>query len=89
MEALARKLGQVDILFNCAGFVEAGTILDSDEAQWLKSFEINVFAMARMIRAFLPAMIAGGGGSIINVASVSGSSRAFPTAASTAPARRR
>ena len=88
IDALAKKIGPVDVLFNCAGFVETGTILDNDDAQWQKSFEINVYAMARMIKAFLPAMIEGGGGSIINVASVAGSSKAFPIAASTAPARR-
>jgi len=71
--AMAKTMGRVDILFNCAGFVESGTILDNSEEDWRKSFEINVYAMARMIRAFLPAMIAGGGGNIINVASVSGS----------------
>ncbi len=76
--ALAEMIGAVDILFNCAGFVENGTILDNDEGQWLKSFEINVFAMARVIRAFLPAMIAAGGGNIINVASVSGSIKGIP-----------
>ena len=76
--AAAGALGRVDILFNCAGFVESGTILDNSEEDWRKSFEINVFAMARMIRAFLPAMIAGGGGSIINVASVSGSIKGIP-----------
>ena len=78
VSALSRKLGGVDILFNCAGFVESGTILDNSEEDWRKSFEINVYAMARMIRAFLPAMIAGGGGSIINVASVSGSIKGIP-----------
>jgi 2-keto-3-deoxy-L-fuconate dehydrogenase len=75
--ALAKSVGRVDILFNCAGFVESGTILDNDESQWLKSFEINVFASARVIRAFLPAML-NGGGSIINVASVSGSIKGLP-----------
>ncbi|MBN9587668.1 MAG: SDR family oxidoreductase [Alphaproteobacteria bacterium] len=75
---LARDVGRVDVLFNCAGFVENGTILDNDDAQWVKSFEINVYAMARMIRAFLPAMIEGGGGSIINVASVAGSIKGIP-----------
>ncbi len=73
---------------NCAGFVENGTILDNDDAQWEKSFNINVCAMARMIKAFLPGMIAGGGGSIINVASVAGSIRWHSQpAASKAPAR--
>jgi 2-keto-3-deoxy-L-fuconate dehydrogenase len=76
--ALAARIGRVNILFNCAGFVESGTILESEDAQWEKSFEINVYAMARMIKAFLPAMIEGGGGSIINVASVAGSIKGIP-----------
>jgi 2-keto-3-deoxy-L-fuconate dehydrogenase len=78
IRALAGKVGRVDVLFNCAGFVENGTILDNNDAQWQKSFDINVFAMARMIQAFLPAMIEGGGGSIINVASVAGSIQGVP-----------
>ena len=78
IRALAGKVGRVDVLFNCAGFVENGTILDNNDAQWQKSFDINVFAMARMIQAFLPAMIEGGGGSIINVASVAGSIKGVP-----------
>ncbi|HET7085866.1 MAG TPA: SDR family oxidoreductase [Rhizomicrobium sp.] len=73
VEALAKKIGRLDVLVNCAGFVENGTILDNDDDQWQKSFEINVLSTARMTRAFLPAMIAGGGGSIINIASVAGS----------------
>ena len=76
--ALAKATGRVDVLFNCAGFVENGTILDNDDAQWEKSFQINVYAMARMIKAFLPAMLEGGGGSIINVASVAGSIKGIP-----------
>lgn len=76
--ALAKAVGRLDILFNCAGFVENGTILECDDAQWEKSFNINVYAMARMIKAFLPAMIEGGGGSIINVASVAGSIKGVP-----------
>jgi 2-keto-3-deoxy-L-fuconate dehydrogenase len=75
---LGREIGRVDVLFNCAGFVENGTILDNDDAQWQKSFEINVYAMARMIKAFLPGMLEAGGGSIINVASVSGSIKGIP-----------
>ncbi len=78
IKALAADVGRLDILFNCAGFVENGTILDNDDSQWEKSFDINVYAMARMIRAFLPAMIEGGGGSIINVASVAGSIKGVP-----------
>ena len=76
--ALAKDVGRLDVLFNCAGFVENGTILENDDAQWEKSFNINVYAMARMIKAFLPAMIEGGGGSIINVASVAGSIKGVP-----------
>lgn len=78
VSALAKVVGRVDVLVNCAGFVEAGTLLDNDEAQWSKSFELNVFAMARVIKAFLPAMLEGGGGSIINIASVAGSLKGVP-----------
>src|SRR5690349_15779021 len=42
--ALAQRVGTLDVLFNCAGFVESGTILDNDDAQWEKSFNINVYA---------------------------------------------
>jgi 2-keto-3-deoxy-L-fuconate dehydrogenase len=76
--AMAKKVGKVDVLFNCAGFVENGTILENDDAQWEKSFNINVYAMARMIKAFLPAMLENGGGSIINVASVASSIKGVP-----------
>ncbi|MEF3047237.1 SDR family oxidoreductase [Pseudotabrizicola sp. L79] len=68
--AAAADIGAVDVLFNCAGFVANGTILDCDEAEWDASFDLNVKAMYRMNKAFLPAMIAAGGGSIINMASV-------------------
>jgi 2-keto-3-deoxy-L-fuconate dehydrogenase len=76
--ALANKVGAIDVLFNCAGFVENGNILENDEAQWEKSFQINVYAMARMIKAFLPGMLDKGKGSIINVASVAGSIKGIP-----------
>jgi len=76
--ALAADLGRVDVLFNCAGFVANGTILDCDEDQWAFSFDLNVTAMYRMCKAFLPAMIDGGGGSIINMASVASSVIAAP-----------
>jgi 2-keto-3-deoxy-L-fuconate dehydrogenase len=70
--------GKLDVLFNCAGFVAAGNILDCDEDQWAFSLDLNMTAMYRMCRAFLPGMIAGGGGSIINMASVAGSVIAAP-----------
>jgi 2-keto-3-deoxy-L-fuconate dehydrogenase len=74
----ARKLGRIDVLFNCAGFVHHGTVLDCEEKDWDFSFELNVKSMYRMIRNFLPGMIAGGGGVIINVASVASSIIAAP-----------
>lgn len=74
----AREIGRLDVLFNCAGYVHPGTILDCGEADWARSFELNVTAMYRMIRAFLPAMIAGGGGSIVNMASVASSIKGVP-----------
>ena len=71
--ALAQEVGGVDVLFNCAGYVHHGTILTTEEADYDFSFDLNVKTAYRMIRAFLPAMIERGGGSIINVASVAGS----------------
>ena len=76
--AAAADIGGLDALFNCAGFVAAGTLLDCDEEQWAFSLDLNMTAMYRMCRAFLPAMIANGGGSIINMASVAGSIIAAP-----------
>ena len=78
VEAAAAEIGALDVLFNCAGFVAAGTILDCDEDQWAFSMDLNMTAMFRMCKAFLPAMIAGGGGSIINMASVASSVIAAP-----------
>ena len=71
-------VGKLNVLFNCAGFVAAGSILDCDEEQWAFSLDLNMTAMYRMCRAFLPGMIAGGGGAIINMASVAGSVIAAP-----------
>jgi 2-keto-3-deoxy-L-fuconate dehydrogenase len=76
-EAVAAA-GPVDVLFNCAGFVANGTILDCDEEQWAFSLDLNMTAMYRMCRAFLPGMLARGGGSIINMASVASSVIAAP-----------
>jgi len=78
IDELSASLGGVDILFNCAGYVHAGTILDCDESAWQRSFDINVTSMYRLIRAFLPAMIERGGGAIINMASVASSVKAVP-----------
>jgi len=76
--AAVAAAGKVDALFNCAGFVAAGTILECDEDQWAFSMDLNMTAMYRMCRAFLPGMIANGGGSIVNMASVAGSVIAAP-----------
>ncbi|MDQ0839909.1 SDR family oxidoreductase [Sphingomonas faeni] len=71
--AFGETVGPVDILFNCAGFVHAGTILTTDERDFDFSFELNVKSAYRMIRAILPGMITRGGGSIVNMSSVAGS----------------
>jgi 2-keto-3-deoxy-L-fuconate dehydrogenase len=69
--ALLAETGAPDILFNCAGYVAIGTILTSSEEDWDFSFELNVKSLFRMLRAFLPGMIENGGGSIVNMASLS------------------
>ena len=71
--ATAAEVGAVDILFNCAGFVHHGSVLDCGESDWDFSFDLNVKSMYFTIRAFLPAMIDAGGGSIINMSSVASS----------------
>jgi 2-keto-3-deoxy-L-fuconate dehydrogenase len=78
VKALAKELGPVDVLFNCAGFVHHGTILDCEEKDWDFSFNLNVKSMYRMIRALLPAMLENGGGSIVNMASIASSLKAAP-----------
>lgn len=74
----AEQVGAVDILFNCAGFVHAGTILTTEEVDWDFSFDLNVRSQFRLIRALLPAMIANGGGSIVNMSSVASHVIAVP-----------
>ncbi|PZW49747.1 SDR family oxidoreductase [Pseudomonas sp. URMO17WK12:I2] len=76
--ALSEQIGALDVLFNCAGYVHAGSILGCDEAAWERSLQLNVTAMYRMIRATLPGMLARGGGSIINMASVASSIKGVP-----------
>jgi 2-keto-3-deoxy-L-fuconate dehydrogenase len=81
IEAAAAEAGTVDILFNCAGYVHQGSILDCDDRAWQFSFDLNVTAMFRMIRAFLPGMLAAGGGSIVNMASIASSLKGAPNRA--------
>lgn len=75
---LAEETGSIDVLFNCAGFVHHGTVLDCEENDWDFSFDLNVRSMYRMIRAFLPAMLESGGGSIVNMSSVASSVKGLP-----------
>ncbi|MES2916773.1 MAG: SDR family oxidoreductase [Pseudomonadota bacterium] len=70
--ALAGEVGPVDILFNCAGIVHSGTVLEATEAEWDFAFDLNAKAQFRMIRAVLPGMLAKRAGSIINMSSVAG-----------------
>lgn len=75
IERFAEDLGAVDVLFNCAGYVHYGTVLECEEDVWDFSLDLNVKSMYRMIRALLPAMLGSGGGSIINMSSVASSVR--------------
>ena len=78
VRAMALRVGAVDLLFNCAGYVHQGTILDATETEWEFAFNLNVRSMFRTIQAFLPGMIAKGGGSIVNMASAAGSIKGAP-----------
>ncbi|MEE2687920.1 MAG: SDR family oxidoreductase [Pseudomonadota bacterium] len=75
---LSVAMGRLDVLCNIAGYVHHGSILELEEEEWDFSFELNVKSMYRTIRAFLPAMLEGGGGSIINMSSVASSLRGLP-----------
>lgn len=68
----------VDVLFNCAGFVHAGTILDTEDSAWRRSFAINVDSMYHLCRAVLPGMLERGQGSIVNMSSVASSIKGVP-----------
>jgi 2-keto-3-deoxy-L-fuconate dehydrogenase len=78
VNAIAARVGKIDILLNVAGFVHHGTVLDCSEDDWDFSFDVNVKSMHRTIKAFLPAMLSGGGGSIINISSAAGVFKAAP-----------
>lgn len=82
VQGLSRDLGALDGLFNCAGFVHNGTVLDASEEDWAYSFDLNVSSMFRMIQAFLPGMISRatetGSTSILNMASMASSIKGFP-----------
>ncbi|MGF6712165.1 2-keto-3-deoxy-L-fuconate dehydrogenase [Luteibacter sp. W1I16] len=79
--AIARvfaEAGAIDILFNCAGYVHAGTLLDTDDDAWRRSFAINVDSMFHTCRAVLPGMLERGAGSIVNMSSVASSIKGVP-----------
>ncbi|HDR9472673.1 SDR family oxidoreductase [Burkholderia multivorans] len=76
--ALAAAEPAFDVLFNCAGYVHHGSILDCDDAAWTFSWQLNVTSMYRLARALLPAMIAAGGASIVNMASAASSVKGVP-----------
>jgi 2-keto-3-deoxy-L-fuconate dehydrogenase len=71
-------IGKIDVLFNCAGFVHSGTILDATDEEMAFAFDLNVVAMVRTIRAVLPGMLERGGGAIVNMASVASSVKGVP-----------
>src|SRR5690349_18719673 len=70
---LAQETGPVDVLFNCAGFVHHGSVLDATDEQWQFAFDLNVRSMFWTIQAFLPGMVAKGAGSIVNMSSAASS----------------
>lgn len=78
IQKAAERARDVDVLFNCSGFVHHGTILDCDEKSWDFSFDLNTKAHYRMIKAFLPAMLARGKGTIVNMSSVASSVKGVP-----------
>lgn len=78
IQKLIAGIPALDVLFNCAGFVHQGTIMETGDEDWEFSFNLNVRAPFKVIQAALPRMIANGGGSIINMASVCGSIKGLP-----------
>ncbi|HEX6017406.1 MAG TPA: SDR family oxidoreductase [Burkholderiaceae bacterium] len=78
IEGASREAGTVQVLFNAAGVVHAGNVLEASDADWELAFDLNARAMMRTIKAFLPGMLAAGGGAIVNIASVAGSVKGVP-----------
>src|SRR5215212_7037246 len=76
--AMAKRVGNVDILLNAAGFVHHGTVLECSDEDWDFSFDLNVKSMHRTIRGFLPGMLEAGRGSIVNISSAAGVVKAAP-----------
>lgn len=78
IDAFVAATGSVDVLFNCAGWVPAGNILECSESDWQRAFDINVTSMYRLIQGFLPSMLATGKASIINMSSAASSIKGVP-----------
>lgn len=78
IDAFVAATGSVDVLFNCAGWVPAGSILECSESDWQRAFDINVTSMYRLIQGFLPSMLAMGKASIINMSSAASSIKGVP-----------
>lgn len=78
VDAIAKEVGPVDILANCAGYVHHGTVLECSDSDWDFAFDLNVRSMHRTIKAFLPGMLNKGAGSIVNIASGASSVRGIP-----------
>lgn len=78
VEAAAKRVGTPDILFNCSGYVHAGTILETDDKAWDFSFDLNVKAHFRMMKAFMPGWLARGSGVIVNMSSAASSIKGVP-----------
>ena len=78
IDAFVAATGSVDVLFNCAGWVPAGSILECSESDWQRAFDINVTSMYRLIQGFLPGMLATGKASIINMSSAASSIKGVP-----------
>lgn len=78
VQKLAKEVGDIDILFNCAGIVHHGSILDATTKDWDQAFAVNVKSMFLVAKAFIPGMLKKGRGSIINMASVASSLKGLP-----------
>ena len=78
IQSVTSKIPVIDVLFNCAGFVHAGTVMDATDEQWDFAFDLNVRSQFWMIQAVLPKMLAKQHGSIINMASIASSVRGLP-----------
>ncbi len=78
VNTLAAEVGTIDVLFNCAGYVHHGSVLECSDGDWDFSMDLNVKSMHRTIKAFVPGMLAKGHGSIVNIASGASSVRGLP-----------